>query len=149
MLHPIRGCLIFLFLFLLSWMTLPVLDKIQSFREAQRGTGRRAQKAWVLSLGDDLALSALPTPPPPAPWFLVPVSCLPSFLHLSAINGVSVVCQAPACSRDKTDTVLSSGSLHSVKGDNMEEVATNKYVPTGKGKCHQRNTSTLWKRITT
>ena len=74
-LHSAILCLIFLLLFLLSWMTLPVSQVIKSFGEAQSrlGGGRRGEvRRLGLSLADDLSLS----PPPPRPRGLSP------FLHL-------------------------------------------------------------------
>ena len=66
-------CLIFLLLFLLSWVTLPVSKVIKSFGEAQSrlGGGRRGAVGPALSLAEDPSLS-----PPPGPRGLSP------FLHL-------------------------------------------------------------------
>ena len=124
--------------FLLSWMTLPVSNVIKSFGEAQSRTGRRAQsgsqKAWVLSLADDLTLSTSP------PSSLVPAS-LPSRALSFCIRQILTECllcaRHSSCSRDKTDTVLPSGGLYSRKVEDIQERARNKYVPTGNAKCHR------------
>lgn len=130
-------CLIFLLLFLLSWVTLPVSKVIKSFGEAQSrlGGGRRGEvRGPVLSLADDPSLS----PPPPGPQGLSP------FLHLLFHADIRqtlmerLLCtRHSACSCDSTDTVLPSGGLHTRKADNSKEMGRNKYAPTGNDKHQQ------------
>lgn len=128
-------CLIFLLLFLLSWMTLPVSKVTKSFGEAQSrlGGGPRGEvRRPVLSLADDPLLSPSP------PWGLAP------FLHLlfhadirQTLTECLLCARHSACSCDNKDTVLPSGGLHTRKADNSKEMGRNKYAPTGNDKRRQ------------
>ena len=128
-------CLIFLLLFLLSWVTLPVSKVTKSFGEAQSrlGGGRRGEvRRPVLSLADDPLLS------PPPPRGLAPFLRLLFHADIRQTLMECLLCaRHSACSCDNKDTVLPSGGLHTRKAGNSKEMVRKEYAPTGNDKRRQ------------